>query len=162
MANWTWVTAASLGTHCELGQIHRPRLGPGTCRQISIPSWPTPSVFWLIGLDNHQSLLNLANNLNRTALPAIPKRYGIRLPPEKDCLTAPNFNIAPKPTPTEVGSPSNHKEGMFGGIDDNNSSDSDSNSGTKMDFAPFISINDNGNMASDQARRRLEDVEEDD
>ncbi|KAA1118917.1 Transcription initiation factor TFIID subunit 9 [Puccinia graminis f. sp. tritici] len=107
-------------------------------------------------------LLNLADNLNRTALPPIPERYGIRLPPEKDRLTAPNFDIAPKPPPTEVETPSDHEEGMFGGIDDDDSSDSDSDSDTEMDFAPVISINGNGNLASDQARRRLEDVEEDD
>jgi hypothetical protein len=77
-------------------------------------------------------------------------------------LTAPNFDIAPKPPPTEVETPSDHEEGMFGGIDDDDSSDSDSDSDTEMDFAPVISINGNGNMTSDQARRRLEDVEEDD
>ncbi|OAV94424.1 hypothetical protein PTTG_02207 [Puccinia triticina 1-1 BBBD Race 1] len=109
-------------------------------------------------------LLNLADNLNRTALPPIPERYGIRLPPEKDRLTAPNFDIAPKPPPTDAETPSDHEDGMFGGIDDDDSSDSDSDSDTEMDFAPVITINGNGNgnLAPDQGRRRLEDVEEDD
>ncbi|POW20314.1 hypothetical protein PSHT_03643 [Puccinia striiformis] len=109
-------------------------------------------------------LLTLADNLNRTALPPIPERYGIRLPPEKDRLTAPNFDIAPKPPPADVETPSDHEDGMFGGIDDDDSSDSDSDSDTEMDFAPVITINGNGNVnaAPDQGRRRLEDVEEDD
>ncbi|KAI9619904.1 hypothetical protein H4Q26_013881 [Puccinia striiformis f. sp. tritici PST-130] len=52
--------------------------------------------------DEQGFLLTLADNLNRTALPPIPERYGIRLPPEKDRLTAPNFDIAPKPPPADV------------------------------------------------------------
>jgi len=106
-------------------------------------------------------LLNLADNLNRTALPPIPERYGIRLPPEKDRLTAPNFDIAPKPPSADPETPTDHEEGMFGGIDDDDSSDSDSDSDTEMDFAPVITINGNGNPP-DQGRRRLEEVEEDD
>ncbi|PLW17674.1 hypothetical protein PCANC_10859 [Puccinia coronata f. sp. avenae] len=52
---------------------------------------------------------------------------------------------------------------MFGGIDDDNSSDSNSDSKTEMDFAPVITINGNGNgkLAPDQGRRILEEIEED-
>lgn len=105
-------------------------------------------------------LLSLADTLNRTSLPPIPERYGIRLPPEKDRLTAPNFDIAPKPPPAEVETPEDHDEGMFGGIDDDDSSDSDSDSDTEMGLSPVI-INGHGNSAADQAKRRLEDVEDD-
>lgn len=46
-----------------------------------------------------QFLLHLADAVNRHTLPPLPERYGIRLPPEKDRLTAPSFDILPLPPP---------------------------------------------------------------
>ncbi|MBW0476472.1 hypothetical protein O181_016187 [Austropuccinia psidii MF-1] len=105
-------------------------------------------------------LLSLAENLNRTSLPPIPERYGIRLPPEKDRLTAPNFDIAPKPLTTEVETPNDPDEDIFGGVDDDDDSDSDSESDTEMGLSPVIAINGNGSL--DQGKRKLEDAEDDD
>jgi transcription initiation factor TFIID subunit 9B len=44
----------------------------------------------------HQLLLNLATTVNRQPLPPIPESYGIRLPPERERLTAVNFDIVPR------------------------------------------------------------------
>ncbi|KAL1919852.1 uncharacterized protein VTP21DRAFT_1783 [Calcarisporiella thermophila] len=44
-------------------------------------------------------LLELAEEKNRTPLPLIPERYGIRLPPERHCLTAINYNLVPEAPP---------------------------------------------------------------
>ena len=43
-------------------------------------------------------LLQLAEKLNSQPLPLITEKTGIRLPPEKYCLTAPNYQIDPKAT----------------------------------------------------------------
>jgi transcription initiation factor TFIID subunit 9B len=43
-------------------------------------------------------LLNLASTVNRQPLPPIPESYGIRLPPERERLTAVNFDIVPRTT----------------------------------------------------------------
>ncbi|KAI9470413.1 transcription initiation factor TAFII31 [Zychaea mexicana] len=40
-------------------------------------------------------LLELAEEKNKTPLPLIPEKYGIRLPAEKHCLTGLNFSIVP-------------------------------------------------------------------
>ena len=42
-----------------------------------------------------QVLLQLATKRNAQPLPEISKRFGLLLPPEDDCLTAPNYNLAP-------------------------------------------------------------------
>ncbi|KAH9823113.1 transcription initiation factor TFIID subunit 9 [Melampsora americana] len=106
-------------------------------------------------------LLNLADTLNRTSLPPIPDRYGIRLPPEKDRLTAPNFDIAPKAPSSTTDQPMNADEDMFGGLDDDDDDDSDSSSDTETGLSPIITINGNGTNA-DHGKRRLEDMEDDD
>lgn len=49
-----------------------------------------------------QYLLNLANQLNRQPLPQIEAVYGpLKLPPEKERLTAVNFDVVPRPRPAE-------------------------------------------------------------
>lgn len=42
-----------------------------------------------------QFLLELAQEKNKVPLPLIPEKYGIRLPHEKHCLTAINFQVTP-------------------------------------------------------------------
>ncbi|KAI8888204.1 TFIID-31kDa-domain-containing protein [Backusella circina FSU 941] len=44
-------------------------------------------------------LLELAQEKNKTPLPLIPEKYGIRLPSEKHCLTGINFSIVPDAPP---------------------------------------------------------------
>ncbi|KAG2174499.1 hypothetical protein INT44_006762 [Umbelopsis vinacea] len=44
-------------------------------------------------------LLELAQEKNKVPLPLIPEKYGIRLPHEKHCLTAINFQVAPNAPP---------------------------------------------------------------
>jgi len=40
--------------------------------------------------------LEMANEKNRIALPLIPEKFGVRLPPEKYCLTSINYRPLPK------------------------------------------------------------------
>jgi hypothetical protein len=40
-----------------------------------------------------QVLSKLAEQYNRRPLPELRQRHGLRLPPEADCLTAPNYQI---------------------------------------------------------------------
>jgi hypothetical protein len=49
-------------------------------------------------MSRSQFLLQLAEKANGQPLPLIAERPGIRLPPEKYCLTAPNYKIDPKAT----------------------------------------------------------------
>ncbi|KAG2224164.1 hypothetical protein INT45_000179 [Circinella minor] len=44
-------------------------------------------------------LLELAEEKNKTPLPLIPEKYGVRLPAEKHCLTGLNFSIVPDAPP---------------------------------------------------------------
>ncbi|CAO3674349.1 unnamed protein product [Umbelopsis vinacea] len=44
-------------------------------------------------------LLELAHEKNKVPLPLIPEKYGIRLPHEKHCLTAINFQVTPNAPP---------------------------------------------------------------
>ncbi|KAJ2960869.1 hypothetical protein NQZ79_g3876 [Umbelopsis isabellina] len=44
-------------------------------------------------------LLELAQEKNKVPLPLIPEKYGIRLPHEKHCLTAINFQVLPNAPP---------------------------------------------------------------
>jgi len=44
-------------------------------------------------------LLELAQEKNKVPLPLIPEKYGIRLPHEKHCLTAINFQVTPNAPP---------------------------------------------------------------
>ncbi|CAG8724861.1 3195_t:CDS:2 [Dentiscutata erythropus] len=41
-------------------------------------------------------LIQLAKEQNKEPLPQVPLRYGLRLPPERHCLTALNFKIKPE------------------------------------------------------------------
>ncbi|KAI8804623.1 transcription initiation factor TAFII31, partial [Cladochytrium replicatum] len=41
-------------------------------------------------------LLELAQRKNNVPLPIISEKFGVRLPPERHCLTATNFQISPK------------------------------------------------------------------
>ncbi|KAF7727624.1 Transcription initiation factor TFIID subunit 9B [Apophysomyces ossiformis] len=50
-------------------------------------------------------LLELAQEKNKAPLPLIPEKYGIRLPPEKYCLTGLNFAIQPVPDATPAPQP---------------------------------------------------------
>ncbi|KAJ1651663.1 Transcription initiation factor TFIID subunit 9 [Dispira simplex] len=40
-------------------------------------------------------LMELSEERNRTPLPLLPEKYGVRLPSEKHCLTAVNFQVVP-------------------------------------------------------------------
>jgi len=42
-------------------------------------------------------LLGLAEQRNRQKLPELGRRYGLRLPPEEDCLLAPNYQLQRPP-----------------------------------------------------------------
>ncbi len=44
-----------------------------------------------------QVLLGLAEQRNRQKLPELGRRYGLRLPPEEDCLLAPNYQLQRPP-----------------------------------------------------------------
>lgn len=46
-------------------------------------------------------LLGLAQEKNKSPLPLIPEKYGIRLPAEKHCLTGINFSIVPDAPPKQ-------------------------------------------------------------
>ncbi|KAI3633305.1 hypothetical protein MIR68_008252 [Amoeboaphelidium protococcarum] len=35
----------------------------------------------------------MANDINRQPLPLFDEKYGLRLPPERDCLTQPNYRL---------------------------------------------------------------------
>ncbi|KAF9897387.1 Transcription initiation factor TFIID subunit 9 [Lobosporangium transversale] len=47
-------------------------------------------------------LLELAEEKNKVPLPLIPEKYGIRLPHERHCLTAVNFQLIPELPPSGV------------------------------------------------------------
>lgn len=38
-------------------------------------------------------LLNIAQDRNKMPLPLVPSRYGVLLPPDRYCLTAPNYDV---------------------------------------------------------------------
>lgn len=42
-------------------------------------------------------LLSMARHCNSIPLPQIPERFGVRLPEEKYCLTAANYDVVPDP-----------------------------------------------------------------
>ena len=42
-------------------------------------------------------LLALAEQRNRQKLPELGRRFGLRLPPEEDCLLAPNYQLRRAP-----------------------------------------------------------------
>ncbi|RGB23725.1 transcription initiation factor IID, 31kD subunit-domain-containing protein [Rhizophagus diaphanus] len=44
-------------------------------------------------------LAQLAKERNREPLPPVPEKYGLRLPPDRHCLTAVNFQLIPEPPP---------------------------------------------------------------
>ncbi|CAG8497790.1 7876_t:CDS:2 [Paraglomus occultum] len=47
-------------------------------------------------------IYELAKAQNEVPLPSVPERYGLRLPPERHCLTAVNFQIVPPESKTVV------------------------------------------------------------
>eukprot|EP00884_Botryococcus_braunii_P022416 jgi/Botrbrau1/8859/Bobra.50_2s0016.1 len=42
-------------------------------------------------------LMEMAEVQNKQPLPEIPRRFGLRLPPDEDCLLAPNYILKPVP-----------------------------------------------------------------
>ncbi|KAK9838135.1 hypothetical protein WJX81_003283 [Elliptochloris bilobata] len=50
-------------------------------------------------------LLALAEARNRQKLPELGRRYGLRLPPDEDCLLAPNYQLQRGPAPAGEGVP---------------------------------------------------------
>ncbi|RHZ88098.1 hypothetical protein Glove_26g138 [Diversispora epigaea] len=44
-------------------------------------------------------LAQLAKEQNKEPLPPVPLKYGLRLPPDRHCLTAINFQLIPEPPP---------------------------------------------------------------
>lgn len=59
----------------------------------SSPSLPTHRVC--------QVLQQLAAEINAQPLPEIKPAFGLRLPPEDDCLLAPNYQLEPPATPSQ-------------------------------------------------------------
>lgn len=49
-----------------------------------------------------QYILSLAAQTNATPLPAVPEVFGVRLPPQAECLTAVDFDLIPNKPPPEV------------------------------------------------------------
>ncbi|CAH1764600.1 610_t:CDS:2 [Entrophospora sp. SA101] len=49
-------------------------------------------------------LVQLANERNDVPLPHVPVKYGLRLPPDRHCLTSVNFQIVPETTLTRANS----------------------------------------------------------
>jgi transcription initiation factor TFIID subunit 9B len=49
-----------------------------------------------------QFILSLATQTNATPLPPVPEVFGIRHPPEKDCLLAVDFDLVPNKPPPNV------------------------------------------------------------
>ncbi|KAJ3575158.1 hypothetical protein NP233_g1272 [Leucocoprinus birnbaumii] len=47
-------------------------------------------------------ILSLANEVNATPLPAVPEVFGVRLPPQSECLTNVDFNLIPNKPPPDV------------------------------------------------------------
>lgn len=45
-----------------------------------------------------QFLAQLAKEQNKEPLPSVPLKYGLRLPPDRHCLTAINFQLIPEVT----------------------------------------------------------------
>jgi transcription initiation factor TFIID subunit 9B len=45
---------------------------------------------------SRQSLLQLAEKKNQLALPLVPEKFGLRLPPERHCLLRQNISIVPR------------------------------------------------------------------
>jgi len=54
---------------------------------------------------SREVVLQLTNKRNAVPLPLIQSKPGIRLPPEKYCLTAANFQFNPKPKPAAAAAP---------------------------------------------------------
>lgn len=44
-----------------------------------------------------QVLMDIAEERNKQPLPEIGRRFGLRLPPDEDCLLAPTYRLAPAP-----------------------------------------------------------------
>jgi len=44
----------------------------------------------------------MANEVNAVPLPAVPEVFGVRLPPQSECLTNVDFNIIPNKPPPDV------------------------------------------------------------
>lgn len=44
----------------------------------------------------------MANEVNAAPLPAVPEVFGVRLPPQSDCLTNVDFNLIPNKPPPDV------------------------------------------------------------
>lgn len=47
-------------------------------------------------------ILSMANEVNAAPLPAVPEVFGVRLPPQSECLTNVDFNIIPNKPPPDV------------------------------------------------------------
>ncbi|KXN86364.1 Transcription initiation factor TFIID subunit 9 [Leucoagaricus sp. SymC.cos] len=47
-------------------------------------------------------ILSLANDVNASPLPVVPEVFGVRLPPQPDCLTNVDFNLIPNKPPPDV------------------------------------------------------------
>ncbi|KAG0198981.1 Transcription initiation factor TFIID subunit 9 [Mortierella sp. GBA30] len=64
-------------------------------------------------------LLELAEEKNKVPLPLIPEKYGIRLPHERHCLTAVNFQLIPElpPPGTHSGSMGTAVAGTQAGVE---------------------------------------------
>ena len=46
--------------------------------------------------------MSLATQTNAVALPAVPEVFGVRLPPQSECLTSINFDLVPNKPPPGV------------------------------------------------------------
>jgi hypothetical protein len=61
-----------------------------------------------------QLLHELASQYNKQPIPELRQRHGLRLPPEADCLTAPNFQLVrpPREAPPHDEPPQQQPQGM--------------------------------------------------
>ncbi|CAI2166807.1 9874_t:CDS:2 [Funneliformis geosporum] len=57
-------------------------------------------------------LAQLAKERNKEPLPPVPEKYGLRLPPDRHCLTAVNFQLIPETQPVKPDDSS-----VIGGVD---------------------------------------------
>ncbi|CAG8465405.1 1975_t:CDS:2 [Funneliformis mosseae] len=92
-------------------------------------------------------LAQLAKERNKEPLPPVPEKYGLRLPPDRHCLTAVNFQLIPEPPPGQLDSSLNmdisQDSSAIGGVDsdyDMQDADSPEQIATKGLFWIYINM----------------------
>lgn len=62
----------------------------------------SPRSHWTLFDEPSQYLLSLASEVNAAPLPAVPEVFGVRLPPNSECLTSVDFDLLPNKPPPGV------------------------------------------------------------